>query len=59
MDYKKLLKKYIEHVGASTGCTFINEDEYMHHFTGAEVEELVNLSDCEPHCLADCDDAGV
>lgn len=45
MDYKKILKVYIRHVGACEGTDFItNTDEFYPELTKEEADELVNLA---------------
>lgn len=43
MDYRKLLKKYIEHVGEEEGTSFLNRKGKM--FTDDEWEELQEVVD--------------
>ena len=47
MDYKLLLKKYIDHVGQEEGTTFINRLRFGQSsdvdFTDDEILELVKL----------------
>lgn len=47
MDYKELLKKYIEYVGGCEGINFIDELDQRHisdvKFTDEEWKELNNL----------------
>lgn len=39
MDYRELLKKYIDHVGESEGVTFLSHDD-LNRFTSEEWAEL-------------------
>jgi hypothetical protein len=43
MEYRELLKKYIDHVGISEGVTFLNGDNDSGRFTNEEWEELQKL----------------
>lgn len=45
VDYKELLRKYIEHVAQTEGITFISKLNWSSelHFSEAEVDELEAL----------------
>lgn len=44
IDYEKLLKKYINHVGTIEGTTFLGKKYRTSEFTDAEWIELIMLS---------------
>lgn len=52
IDYRELLKKYIHHVLASEGLTFLGEGEINPGFQGIEPEDIAELQAINAEVLA-------
>ena len=50
IDYRELLKKYIEHVGDCEGSVFLSEMWRRKDFTDDEWSELLNLDNENCSC---------
>jgi acetyl-CoA acetyltransferase len=53
MDYRELIKKYIQHIGMVEGAVFIDTARIYAHKTGLTREEIAELEALEVEVLAE------